>query len=506
MFWWVIILITPAAFFAVMLYGRMATRSVGSASTAFRTDVPTTLLDRTISAITSRHPHKVGLRLLTDNVEAFATRAAVARMAERSLDLQYYYWKDDLTGGLLASELLDAADRGVRVRLLLDDINALGRDSNYRALDRHPNIEVRLYNPLRCREGAFLRGLEMVVRFWRVNRRMHNKAWIADGRVAIVGGRNIGDAYFDASEESNFRDMDVSLVGPAVQEAEQMFDRFWNSEMVSPIRNLADWLHRADLARLRRRLRRRVLSKRSGEYLGRVDDALRSVDSGSGMHWTADAAIVSDPPEKCVQKGSDGGLVPAIRPILSRAERSIQITSPYFIPLESGVRMFLDLAGKGVRISVLTNSLAATDVTAVHGAYSRFRKKLLQGGVRLFELRARHGKKNVSLFGSRGASLHTKAFVVDGQRGFIGSFNFDPRSASLNTEMGVLFDHAGLGREMQSVFAEETEATHSYRVVLRNGATLWHDDSGIVDHEPDATVRRRALAGLVSVLPVESQL
>ena len=507
--WWIFaVIIVAAAVVALAIYGRFAARLEGPPSSACELAEDKTVLDRAIAPLLARNPGKTGLRLLTDNLEAFALRAAAARSAERSLDLQYYYWKDDLTGGLLAKEVLEAADRGVRIRLLLDDINAWGRDSNYRAVDTHPNVEVRLFNPIRCREGALLRALEMILRFWSVNRRMHHKAWIADGRVALVGGRNIGDAYFDASDASNFRDMDLMVFGPAVQQAEEIFDRYWSSAMVAPIRNLAN-LGRFNLRRLRQRLKRLVTSDRAIPYLERMHSgaAAEQLTSGSGMHWSDKADIVSDPPEKAMSDDNDGWLIGAILPVLTSARKSIEITSPYFIPLDSGAKLLLKRASEGVTISVLTNSLAATDVTAVHGGYMRFRKPLLAGGIRLFELRARDARKDVSLFGSRGASLHTKAFVVDGLLGFVGSFNFDPRSVSLTTEMGLLFEHAELAREMQAVFAEEIAEKRSYRLVLSGDAVRWQDGGGrLLGSEPDASLRRRLVAGMISFLPVESQL
>ena len=509
MWWWIFaVIVVGAAVVAVAIYGRFAARLDGPPSSAFGVGADKTALDRAIAPLLERNPGKTGLRLLTDNIEAFALRAAAARNAERSLDLQYYYWKGDLTGGLLAEEVIKAADRGVRVRLLLDDINAWGRDSNYRAVDTHPNVEVRLFNPIRCREGALLRGLEMILRFWSVNRRMHHKAWIADGRVAILGGRNIGDAYFDASQASNFRDMDLLVLGPVVQQAEEMFDSYWNSSMVAPIRNLAN-LGRFNLGRLRQRLKYLVDSDRARPYLERVRSGLaaQGMMSGLDIHWTDKASIVSDPPEKATSVDRDGWLIDAILPVLTAARSTLEITSPYFIPLNSGAKLLLRQSGEGVEISVLTNSLAATDVAAVHGGYMRFRKPLVAGGIRLFELRAREGKKDMSLFGSRGASLHTKAFVADGISGFVGSFNFDPRSVSLNTEMGILFEHAELARRMKAVFAEETAPTRSYRVVLREGHIGWQDEAGrILRREPDASLRRRAVATLISLLPVESQL
>ncbi len=505
--WLVLVIVALAAVALPAIYGRFAVRPCGVSSFAFDVSDNHTSLDRAVAPLISHHEGKAGLRLVTDNVEAFALRAAAARRAERSLDLQYYYWKHDLTGGLLAREVLAAADRGVRVRLLLDDVNAWGRDTNYRALDRHPNIEVRLFNPLRCREGALLRGIEMVVRFWSLNRRMHHKAWIADGRVLLMGGRNIGDAYFDAAEASNFRDMDVLVLGPAVEQAERVFDSYWNSAVVAPIRDLPDWLERAELRFLRRRLERLFASGRGDTYLKAADAAMDGLVEGPSVHWSSDAEIVSDPPEKALSSEADGWLLGSILPAITSATKSLQITSPYFIPLDSGARLLANLARTGVSISVLTNSLAATDVTAAYGAYMRFRKPLLAAGIRLFELRARGGRKDVSLFGSRGASLHTKAFVVDGSKGFVGSFNFDPRSVALNTEMGLLFDHEGLARQMQAVFAAETTARHSFRLAIDGDRVVWRDgEEAPAEQEPDAGVRRRLMAGAISLLPVESQL
>ena len=226
------------------------------------------------------------------------------------------------------------------------------------------------------------------------------------------------------------------------------------------------------------------------------------------MHWADKANIVSDPPEKAVTTDNDGWLLGAIVPVLTAARKSIEITSPYFIPMDSGARLLLKLASEGVAVSVLTNSLAATDVAAVHGGYMRFRKPLVAGGVRLFELRARDGKKDMSLFGSRGASLHTKAFVVDGLGGFVGSFNFDPRSVSLNTEMGLLFEHAELARA-RCRRSSPRKLLKSAATGLYSAAILVHwQDSGdmVLDSEPEASFRRRMVAGVISVLPVESQL
>lgn len=499
-----------ASLLAVYAYGRFARRARGEPSHALA-KTGTAAFDTLVSQLTDSHPGQSGLALLSSNLHAFAVRAYTARHAQRSLDLQYYYWKDDLTGGLLSREVLGAADRGVRVRLILDDINARGYDPNYLALDSHPNIEVRLFNPSWARAFGLQRGIELILRAVRTTRRMHNKAWISDGRLAIVGGRNIGDAYFDASEESNFRDMDLLLVGPAVEQAESIFDRFWNSEAVLPIRHVTG-MAKGDLPALRARLEKVATMGLAAPYIHRVAAESREWSTaGTGkLRWTSEAVVVSDPPEKAMGAGEDGWLMTALRPVLFSAKRELKIVSPYFIPGEGGTRQLSALAEQGVIVTVLTNSLAATDVAAVHGAYARYRKPLLAAGVRMFELKPEDERTDLSLFGSKGASLHTKAFVADISAGFVGSFNFDPRSASLNTEMGVLFRQEELASEVEAVIASQISPHCAFQLALDDGRISWTDtDSHEADelgHEPRASLRRRLIAWLIGYLPIESQL
>jgi putative cardiolipin synthase len=450
--------------------------------------------------------------LLADNLDAFAVRVLAARRAGRSLDLQYYIWKDDLTGRLLAREILRAADRGVRVRLLLDDINAQGFDRTYLALDEHPNIAVRLFNPSRNREGALRRGVEMLLRAFSITRRMHNKAWLADGRLAVVGGRNIGDAYFDAAEKSNFRDLDLLLIGPAVRQAEAVFDDFWNSGAVIPIAALGEALEDG-LAKLRTSLESGMSDELARPYLKRVAEDETVIDLIAGdwrLHWTAEAKILSDPPAKVRGKGEERWIINAIRALVKSAASDLEIISPYFIPGSRGARMLKELTQRGVRVSVLTNSLAATDVTAVHGAYARYRRPLVEAGVGLFELKPYDRPVGASLFGSSAASLHTKAFTIDGRLGFVGSMNFDPRSIFLNSEMGVVFEHRGLVEEIRAIFADETSPQKSYRLDLEGGRIVWRDVAAGAAmtrrKEPEAGLWRRAAAAIVALLPIESQL
>jgi cardiolipin synthase C len=501
-----------ASLLALYSYGRFAERAQGEPSFTLPVSENATALDTAVAPLLEERPDQSGLMLLADNLDAFAVRAATARRAERSLDLQYYIWENDLTGRLLARELVDAADRGVRIRLLLDDINAQGHDRAYLALDAHPNIAIRLFNPSRNRSGTLRRAVEMLLRAVSITRRMHNKAWIADGRLAVVGGRNIGDEYFDAASSSNFRDMDLLLLGDAVRQTGSVFDRYWNSDAVIPVAAFGE-PRGGDLAALRAGLAGLPAQDRTQPYLDRVaaDETVRRTLAGeTPVHWTRDARVVSDPPEKARGTGREDWLANTVFPLLSSARSGLEIVSPYFIPGKAGTDALVEIAGRGSRVAVLTNSLAATDVTAVHGAYARYRKPLVEGGVELFELKPYDDRSDASLFGSGGASLHTKAFTVDGRLGFVGSMNFDPRSVSLNSEMGVVFEHGGLVAEMREVFADETSPVKSYRLGIEDGEIVWRDraDGSVrtLQEEPGAGFWRRLAAKVIGMLPIEAQL
>lgn len=448
-----------------------------------------------------------GLQLVADNYDAFAVRALAARSAVHTLDLMYYLWHDDNTGRLLMREVVRAADRGVKVRLLLDDINPRSTDATYLALDGHPNIQLRLFNATGMRNSRVLRMLELVARVFAMTRRMHNKAWIVDGKAAIVGGRNIGDAYFDAAE-TNFRDLDLLLLGPAAAQTSAIFERFWTCGVATPIRRL----NRAKAKRLAP-----FLVPIDGEASSRMLETIRhaSLDeyiaATNAMHWIERARVISDPPEKVAGHRRRNWLMHELMPVIEAAQHHIEVVSPYFIPGRRGSKALRKLIDRKVKVSVLTNSLAATDVAAVHGAYANYRKRLLRSGVELFELQRFLPKAHISVFGSKGASLHTKAFSVDDRVGFVGSFNFDPRSVSLNSEMGVLFDDAVLVGALRERFEREKSPETSYRVALQEGRLHWfgNDDNDVLQdyvHEPRAGITRRLVATLVRFLPLESQL
>ncbi len=502
-----IILFSLASLLAAYSYGLFVAHAKGDPSIALPPSDESEL-GRAATRLAKGMGGRSGLAMLSENLDAFTARVLTARHAGQSLDLMYYIWHKDLTGRLLVNEVVKAADRGVRVRLLLDDINSRGSDAAYLSLDSHPNIAVRLFNPSRARRGTLRRGLEMTLRAFSVTRRMHNKAWIADGVVAIVGGRNIGDEYFDAAE-TNFRDLDLALFGPAVQQTEAVFDAFWNSDAAIPIHALAS-LRKHRLRRLRKSLARLAAGDRAAPYVARVRERASIVHMFGGpslVQWADAVQVVSDPPEKAVGAKKENWLLSQLMPAVASSEHRLEVISPYFIPGSEGSTRLLEMKARGVDVAVLTNSLAATDVAAVHGAYAKYRMRLLQGGVRLYELRPRAKNLELQVIGSKGASLHTKAFTVDGRLGFIGSFNFDPRSASLNTEMGVLFEQSELASKVSKEFDRQTAPGISYRVLLDHGRLCWVDgEKDRLYRDPEAGLARRLIAWTIGLLPVESQL
>lgn len=496
-------------------WGQFAARARGAPGTALAVQPEATALDRAVAPLLAARPDQSGAALVADNVQAFALRAQSAREAGRSLDVMSYIWRGDLTGNLLKHELLAAARRGVRVRLLIDDMNGPARDRVLLALDAHPNLEVRLFNPARNRASSVVRALEMALRFVGFNRRMHNKAWIADNRVALVGGRNIGDEYFDAAQRMNFHDADLLLLGPAVAQASAIFDRFWSSAEVIPLAALKSTAPPPTADELSAWRQALVADARASNWVRALGDPRRLADKLTGddvaLHWSDSLRVLSDPPEKAAPlagaRDRPGWLLHDVMALLFSARRQSWLISPYFVPGDAGTLLLAGQATRGVDVRVLTNALAATDVPVVHAGYQRWRRPLLQHGVQLFELKPGGDARGRELIGSSGASLHTKAFVVDGARGFVGSFNFDPRSAQLNTEMGVVFDDAALAAELMRLFERGAAPAAAWRVALDGDALRWHGDDGAAwSDEPQTTALLRTLVWWLGWLPIESQL
>ena len=482
----------------------------------------TSRVDHAVIAELGDHPDESGVRLLEDNALAFAYRAATAEAAGRSLDVQYYIWKDDLTGRLLASELMRAAERGVRVRLLIDDADGRAKHDIFRIADQHPLIEVRIFNPFYNRYGSIAKIGEFLLRGSRLNRRMHNKAWIVDNRMAILGGRNIGDEYFGASPHSNFADLDVIVTGPIVADVSREFDEYWNSENAVPVSRFDSREPKpGELDNLIRLARDYPSTAGDAPYFAALRDERKRAElirQAPAALKVRDIRLLVDAPTKIgepKQKAEPSRVLSGLDSTIDQASHETLIISPYFVPGEEGALSLVRDVERGMRVAVLTNSLAATDVAAVHTGYARYRRDLLRGGVELYEMKRKVGdpdaRRQVSVLGSSGATLHTKAMVIDQRWAFIGSMNIDPRSANLNTEMGVLVDSPELAQQLRRQFELTTSPDLSYHVVLEEHEGLvWYDrvkgKARRTENEPDASILERMGVTLLRLVPIESQL
>lgn len=471
-------------------------------------------LDRTIAMAEEKHQGESAFRLVPDGYEAFALRSRAAFAAERSIDVQTYIWKADVTGAYLAHAVLMAADRGVKVRLLVDDMDARQKSYAFSALSAHPNIAVRFFNPFSSRAGAFSQFTELLSRFSRMNKRMHNKSWIVDNRVAFAGGRNIGDEYFGASESVNFVDLDAAMIGPVVRDLSASFDRYWNAPVSYPAQLLsAADVNAEALVKLRNTLKRLMLAEGSRRYADALRDApvVGTIVLGEwAMHWTDEYRFLSDDPLKSIALQADrrtSDVYTNLLPAVQSARKEVWILSPYFVPGTAGVEVLRDLSRRGVDVRLITNSLASNDVVAVHSGYRNYRQQLLDSGVKLWELKPLSGKRpKASLFGSSGASLHSKALVVDGSHVFVGSYNLDPRSNALNTEQGVLFKDDQVGERLRNLFMVQSDGAHAWRVESQHGELRWSD--GQVEHsaDPGTGLGRRIMSRIIGWLPLERHL
>jgi len=495
-----------ASFLTFRSWRHFARTARGAAGKALPRTGPDTPLDAAFNPLEAAHPGQNGLLGLFDAHQAFAARAFSAQLAGRSLDLIYYIWRTDMTGWLLVADLLAAADRGVRVRLLLDDVNVQGYDPAFLALNQHPQIEVRLFNPTRNRGHALRRGLEMLLGLARFNRRMHCKAWIADGRLAIVGGRNIGDTYFGAVDQGgrNSIDADLMVVGSAIAEVETHFDRLWNHGLVLPI--LALWpKFRVSMTRFRRRLARRIAEPRSVAFRAQVLDARDgSTVLSAGLRWTDTVRILSDPVGKAYGRHDAPWMSETVAAVLAEARHEVRLVTPYFVPGSTGMLPLLALAARGVRVSLLTNGLSATDMILVHGAYRRYRWPLLAAGVQINEF-----APTADLNRGRDV-LHAKIFLIDGRQAIIGSLNLDLRSANTNTEMGVLVEEPEIVAELTRIIDRDSAPERAYALSLQDRALCFAvTRPGLpaqMGFEPEVPALRRAISWAVGKLPIHSYL
>jgi cardiolipin synthase C len=470
-----------------------------------------------------QHPGESGFRLLTSSSNALMSRIALADRAKNSVDLQYYILNNDATGRLVIQRLLAAADRGVRVRILIDDIGVHNEIDMLNALDAHANIKVRLFNPFHTRDPSFLSKLtQLLFDGSRLNRRMHNKSYIVDNNVAIVGGRNIGDEYFDAGSDTNFRDLDLIAIGPVVKEASLAFAAYWNCDAAYPVTAFrGKRASHYDLAQLRTDLAKDARAFAQSDYAQAASQEYPNGPSADrpGVWFWGDAVLVADQPEKIATVNDDPALRigPQIKAMTDQAQKDVLLISPYFIPGDSGTRYLSDLTARGVAVKVLTNSLASTDETAVYAGYSRYRRRLLQNGVQIYELRPAAGaRQSVTAKGtSSGVSLHAKAIVVDTRWVFVGSMNMDQRSKLLNTEMGIIVDCPQLAAAVTQFFDTATLPSNAYHLVriesgLAKGSLQWQTVGAgkvlLYGHDPDVTLRRRMEVEMFKLMPIEGVL
>jgi cardiolipin synthase C len=464
-------------------------------------------------------------RLLGDSQDAYTTRLALIDAAEKTLDLQYYAIHFDNSSAVLLQRLREAARRGVRVRILLDDFNAAGRNIEVLRLDLEPGIEIRMFNPVAGSRASLVgRMLGSVFDFQRIQQRMHNKAFIADNALAITGGRNLGDEYFGQGQQSNFLDLDVLTAGRVVQDISRSFDHYWNDTLAYPVQSL---LTPDELKNLRETPQPAPALPvgPADAHPPQVTPASLAAAQANAPHtgtdparWVwAPAALLVDQPSKI---GSDDPadteetVVEGLLQLVQQAKSDLLIVSPYFVPGERMMQVFTQLRQRGVRVRVLTNSLASNDAPLAHVGYARYRVALLQTGVELYELRS-DGATRRRLFGSAPtarASLHSKALIMDGRLVAIGSMNLDLRSTLQNTEMSLVIRSSTIAREL-SANIEQTVAD-SYRLEWSGKRLFWHpprDSSGAtaaqpLTSEPDASTRLKLLLRLIGPFAPEEML
>ena len=472
----------------------------------------TTTVGALFQEAADKHPGLSGFSIIRQGGQAFMARLAMADLAEKTLDGQYYIWDGDTTGLILADHLLRAADRGVRVRLLIDDhYMTESRDNNIAALDAHPNIEIRFFNPVRNRRW---RMMSMLAEFGRVNHRMHNKLFVMDNAVGIVGGRNIANVYFGVSTDHNYRDLDVMNAGPIVNEISASFDLFWNSEWALPVAAVVkDLATEKDLQDLRKRLQEKLAATGYpypiDEHLAGLRDRL--VQIRDNFIWAPGKVLVENPSR--VDANADNIIASALRQRVSEVEREVLIESPYFVLGDANIERVRQLTARGVKVRVLTNSAASHDVLPALAGYVYTRKKLLKAGIELYELRPDSNMKRdwSVLAGKSQTQLHTKSLVFDRKSVFIGSFNLDPRSTALNTEIGVMIDSPEVAGQVGELMDEGVAPGAAFHVTLdANDNLVWstENNEGKVEYytDPETNLFYRFMVGLIGMLPIEDQL
>lgn len=488
---------------------------------SIKVDTSETTLAQIIDPLQQQNPDLTGYYVLFDPLEALAARLRLIDKAEKTLDLQYYIWDNDKVGAVALHALIRAADRGVKVRLLIDDNNAKQTEGIFLALAQHPNIEVKLFNPYRFRK---YRGIDMVLDLKRINRRMHNKSFTADHKVALIGGRNMTNQYYNVSDSYQFSDVDVMLVGTAVNDISNSFDDYWNHDYAYDVQEVVKQKsHRLSYESLKQQLDEHYKKVTVQNYLDLTSNS-QAIDSlinrDIALDWVK-AEVVKDSPDKIKSKAKkQEHLNFQLINHLEKPEKNIDLISAYFVPEKKGAKILSELAQDGVHVRVLTNSFKANDVAVVHAFYGKYRQNLLENGVELYEFLPaldkddldKHTedlakKAKVNIKGLSRSSLHAKLMALDEKQVFIGSFNFDPRSAYLNTEIGVLLNSPTLARSVHSTM-DQNLSKYAYKLVLNaENKITWQRQTPqgpvIYTKEPRMKWWQRAGMKVISWLPIE---
>ena len=469
-------------------------------------DTAGTTLGQAVQRWLDTKPRRAGLYRLDSGQDALGARIGLIERAEKSIDVQSYLIKDDISGNLVALHLAAAADRGVRVRLLMDDALTDEVDSGLLSLDEHDNIEVRVFNPFPRRRSRFV---SLLANFNILNRRMHNKSFTVDNQVTIVGGRNIADEYYRTGGATEFIDEDLLAIGPPVDDVSDGFDEYWNSPEAIPMAAFDKMVAHSNVTESVEAARKYVDEHRNTAFLKGVDGRLiEDLIAGKLSLVSADAEVVQDRPEKVRNLIRRGASVTSayLQRLVSAATEELIVITPYFVPQQQGVDFFGALVKKGVRVVIISNSLASTNHSSVHAVYARYRKPLLQQGVELYELRPRFEAMQTETK----LTLHSKVATVDRTRMFVGSFNLDPRSLHLNTEMGMAVTSPTLAGNMaESILDLLPDFAYKLRLSSKGKLQWLLQTAGveeIITTEPQTSLWRRFLTKLMSFLPIEEQM
>jgi cardiolipin synthase C len=446
--------------------------------------------------------------LLDNNADSLLVRIALADLATETLDIQYFIWQDDMTGRLLMQHVIDAADRGVRVRFFIDDLTLAGRDDEIAGLDAHPSIDVRVYNPW-TRRSSLGRPLQFVFRSRLLNHRMHNKVFIADSWFGILGGRNIGDRYFGIFDQFVQNDVDVMMAGPILRDTIRSFDDYWNSELSYPVFWRDDASDAGLLARLRGLCAANVEANKEmltafeqpeDRWVGYFGERMNTATRGVGE-------LLLDTPAVHVELPTQ--LYARFREVVSSAERELVLSSPYLIPDREFIADLAALVDRGVDVKIVTNSLASNSHVIAHSAYRKWRRALLETGAAIYEMRA--DAEVLDYFTTPPAepqvlALHTKAFVADRRRVFVGSPNVDPRSMILNTEIGVVADDPELAEQLIEILDRDMLPQNAWRVTMSpDGWLKWSNDVESLKRQPARGFRQRAIEFFMNLIPIKKQ-